>query len=302
MMKKTVRFYELRVVKSSGGNDKVLTVGNDFWQKMGDHVDTLTAGQRQIQIRGRYVHGESRRAQRPAQRYFYVAGVRERAEWPDGLSNATGVVGDLQPQDRNMVLIDPTYIVPFGGSNQVAVLTMSAASPRVTALESWFTAVHKPNSPSITYMLAPVINSRVAQRLSEAEGATVLRVTVKQGSEVPEVGGGHIGEAARAAKAVSSETDIELGWTLSHRTGGEHTTSALLDGARWVREDFVSKAEVNLVLPEGDSLKRKKYDLLKQQFTAMEKFDIQSDERPSEFAVMTGMNLAIASFRKEFSS
>ncbi|WP_432854837.1 hypothetical protein ACQPXB_21045 [Amycolatopsis sp. CA-161197] len=276
-------------------------MSNDFWQKMADHVENLTPRQRQVQIRGRYVHGESRRAQRPAQRYFYVAGVRERAEWPDGLSD-TGVVGDLKPQDQNMVLIDPTYIVPFGGSNQVAVLTMSAASPRVTALESWFTAVHKPDSPSITYMLAPVINSTVSQRLAEAEGATVLRVTVSQGSEIPEVGGGHIGEAARAAKAVSSETDIELGWTLSHRTGRDDTKSVLLNGARWVREDFVSKAEVNLVLPDGDSFKRKKYDLLKEQFTAIEKFDIHRSERPSEFAVMTGMNLAVESFRKEFSN
>ncbi len=301
MLKKTVRFYELRVVKATGGSDQVATTDADFWQRMGNHVETLSPAQRQIRIRERNVYGEHRRATRPARRYFYVAGVRERAEWPDGLSSATGIVGDLRPQDQNTVLIEPTYIVPFGANNQVAVLTMSAASPRVTALESWFTAVHKPANPSITYMLSPVINSRVAHRLAEAEGATVLRVTVKHGSEVPEAGGGHIGEAARAARSVSSETDIELGWTLSHRPGGDQTKNTLLEGARWVREDFVSKAEVNLILPEGDGFKRKQYDLLKEQFTAMEKFDIRRDERPSEFAVLTGIDQAIDAFRKEFS-
>lgn len=301
MLKKTVRFYELRVVKSGGGSDQLVTAGADFWQRMGNHVKTLSPAARQIRIRERNVYGEHRLAVRPAQHYFYVAGVRERAEWPDGLSSATGIVGDLRPQDQSTVLIEPTYIVPFGMNNQVAVLTMSAASPRVTALESWFTAVHKPSDPSITYMLSPVINSRVAHRLAEAEGATVLRVTVKHGSDIPDAGGGHIGEAARAARSVSSETDIELGWTLSHRAGGDHTKTSLLEGARWVREDFVSKAEVNLILPQGDGIKRKKYDLLKQQFTAIEKFDIRSDERPSEFTVLTGIDQAIDSFRKEFS-
>ncbi|MFD2473416.1 hypothetical protein [Amycolatopsis silviterrae] len=296
-----MRFYELQVVKSSGGSDRVITANPDFWQKMGDYVGNLPSADRQVPIRGRSVYGEHRLATRPAQRYFYVGGVRERAEWPDGLSGATGIVGDLQPRDQSTVLIEPTYIVPFGVNNQVAVLTMSAASPRVTALESWFTAVHKRSDPAIAYMLTPVVNSRVAHRLGEAEGATVLRVTVKHGSDVPEAGGGHIGEAARAARSVSQETDIQLGWTLSHRTGDEQTKTALLEGARWVREDFVSKAEVNLVLADGDGFKRRKYDLLKQQFTAMEKFDIRSNERPSEFAVLTGVHQAIDAFRKEFS-
>ena len=300
MMRKTVRFYELRAVKRTSNGEEIVTVGNDFWQKMGERVRDMTPQARQIQIRGRTTHGESRVGKQPAVPYFYVAGVRERAEWPDGLSSNTGVVGDLQPQDRNMVLIDPTYIVPFGTTNQVAVLTMSLNSPRVTTLESWFSAVMKPGAIVANYMLQPVINAHVAARLNEASGATVFRVKVSQDGDIPEAGGGGIGEAARHAKSVSREVDIELGWTLGHRTGHEDTKQTLLEGARWVREDFVTSATVSLEIPENDKLKRRQYDLIRSHFTAAEKFDIKPDEKPSEVAVLTGINRAIESFNKEF--
>ncbi|NKY89768.1 hypothetical protein [Nocardia veterana] len=149
--------------------------------------------------------------------------------------------------------------------------------------------------------LIPVINSRVSERLAEANGATILRVKVEPGAQVPETGGGFIGEAARAAKQVSAETDIELGWTLSHRSGHEDTKMTLLEGARWVRSSFVKSAQVSLEIPDGDSFKRQAYDLVKEQFTTTQKFDIRRDEPPSEMSVLTGINDAIEKFRKEFS-
>jgi len=147
-----------------------------------------------------------------------------------------------------------------------------------------------------------VINSRVSERLTEARGAAILRVKMASDVDVPRVGGGVIGDAARAAKEVSAETDIELGWSLGRRNGHDDTKTVLLEGARWVREDFVSTAQVSLELPDGDdSFRRKQYDLVKEQFTSSQKFDVQRDERPSEMSVLTGINAAIEAFRKEFS-
>lgn len=301
MMRKVVRFYELRAEKKVGNGTRLDPVSNDFWQKMAQHVEGLPPANRQINIRGRTTHGESRAGKQPATRYFYIAGVRERAEWPDSLSSATGIVGDLEPQDRDAVLVEPTYVVPFGASNQIAVLTMSATSPRVTALESWFSAMLEPSGIVHNYTLVPIINSRVSERLAEANGATILRVKVQPGVDVPETGGGSIGAAARAAKQVSTETDIELGWTLGHRSGHEDTKTTLLEGARWVRGDFVKSAEVSLEVADGHDIRRVQYDLIKEHFTSKQKFDIKRDERPSELSVLTGMNNAIEGFRKEFS-
>lgn len=302
MIRKVVRFYELRGVRSEGNGASTGPVSSDFWTRMADHVEDLPAPERQVQIRGRLTHGESRLGRRPALRYFYIAGVRDRSEWPDSLSSQTGVVGELEPTDQHAVLIEPTYVVPFGASNQVAVVTMSAAAPRVTALESWFSHMLAPDAVLHSYTLLPVINSRVAERLTEARGAAILRVKMASDVDVPRVGGGVIGDAARAAKEVSAETDIELGWSLGRRNGHDDTKTVLLEGARWVRDDFVSTAQVSLELPDGDdSFRRKQYDLVKEQFTSTQKFDVKRDERPSELSVLTGINAAIEAFRKEFS-
>ncbi|SRR6266498_1010504 len=301
MLRKVVRFYELHGVRKEGDGATTVRVSSDFWSQMADHVKSLPAEKRQVSIRGRLTHGESRLGKQPALQYFYIAGVRERSEWPDTLSNRTGVVGDLEPADQDAVLIEPTYVVPFGASNQVAVVTMSAAAPRVTALESWFSHMLAPGAPLHSYVLLPVINNRVTDRLAEARGAAILRVKVAAGAAVPE-GGGEIGNAARAAKRVSDETNIEFGWTLSHRAGHDDTKVALLEGAQWVRSDFVDSATVSLELPDGDdSFHRQQYDLIKQQFTSTQKFDVKRDERPSELSVLTGINEAIKAFRKEFS-
>ncbi|MGH3759889.1 MAG: hypothetical protein ACRDTB_19285 [Actinophytocola sp.] len=302
MLRKVVRFYELLGVREEGNGASTVPVSSDFWQLMAEHVKSLSAAGRQARIRGRLTHGESRTGKQPALPYFYIAGVRERSEWPDSLSNRTGVVGDLEPTDQDAVLIEPTYVVPFGASNQVAVVTMSIGAPRVTTLESWFSHMLPPGAPLHSYTLLPVINSRVAERLAEARGAAILRVKMTSDVDVPEVGGGEIGDAARAAKRVSQETDIELGWTLDRRSGHDDTKAVLLQGAQWVRSDFVTSARVSLELPDGDDgFHRKQYDLIKQQFTSTQKFDIKRDEQPSELSVLTGINEAIEAFRKEFS-
>jgi len=100
---------------------------------------------------------------------------------------------------------------------------------------------------------------------------------------------------------VSSETAIELGWSLGHRKGSHETTGELLEAARWVREDWVDTARVSLQLPDGGRLKRKSYDLIKEEFTSMQRFDIADSEPASEQSVLSGMTEAIDAFRVEFS-
>lgn len=200
-----------------------------------------------------------------------------------------------------MTLIDPTYVLPFGGSNQVAVLSMSFASPRISTIESWVTTVLAQDGWKGEFTLIPIINRHVAQRLEQAVGATVFRVKVEQDARIPSEGGGRVGRAAREARAVSTETDIELGWSLGNRAGNVATKAALLDAARWIRETWVKKAEVSLEIPDGDSVRRKKYDLVREQFTATQKFVINADRRPNESSVLTGMNEAVESFNAEFS-
>jgi hypothetical protein len=299
MLRKVVRFYELRCVPSDAPTTLVEYDG-DFWADLGSKVAALQPGDRQVGIRNRQVYGQYRRGVQPAVRYFYVGRLRARAEWPDALSAVTGSVGHLEVQDRDAVLLEATYAVPFGDENQIAVLTMSASSPRVSMLESWFTSMIGEDTRIDHLSLTPILNERIQERLDQARGATVFRVKVEPGAEVPPTGGGRIGRAARAAREVSNETSIELGWSLGRRNGSHETTGELLEAARWVREDWVNSAVVSLQVPDGDGIKRQQYDLIKEQFTSVQGFEIMDSEPASEESVLTGISAAIDDFRREF--
>lgn len=300
-MKKTVRFYQLKHIASTTVESEITDAPENFWTALHDQVLKIDAIDRRVNVRSRVIYGEAKTSPNPAQRYFYIGGLRSRAEWPDSLSAESGSIGELRPEDDNISLVEPAYVVPFGYSNQIAMLNMSAGSPRVAALESWVTAVVGRNGYQGVFTLLPIINSRVQQRLAEAVGATKFTVKVQQSTPIPEYGGGTVGQAARAAKAVSTETDIELGWSLANRKGSSDTKGSLLAAARWIRDDWVKSASVNLELPDGEHFKRLKYDLIKEQFTSTQRFEIRSDSSPSELSVLTGINQAIESFRAEFS-
>jgi hypothetical protein len=300
-MRKIVRFYELRCIRKEHGVEKLVEVKGDFWAGLEKKVKGLEYEARKVPTRGRWLYGEHRLAVSPARKHFYIGGVRNRSEWPDSLNGETGLVADLKTVDRNADLIEPTFVVPFGRSNQVAVLSMSFSSPRVSALETWVTGVAGETKGIEGYSLVPVINKLVAQRLEEASGAMAFRVKMLPDVDIPENGGGIIGQAARVAKQVSVDTTIELGWSLGNRHGNPETKAEMLGAARWVRSDWVKQAKVTLEMPDGDGFTREKYDLIEEQFTSAQNFDIPRDAPPSELSVFTGIDEAIESFRREFS-
>jgi hypothetical protein len=300
-MRKTVMFYELRCIKKDRGVETLVDVKGDFWEALGTRVGNLDYEDRKVSTRGRKLYGERRQSKSPAKKYFYVGGVRNRSEWPDSINDDTGQVDALKTVDVNADLIEPTFMVPFGASNQIAVLSMSFSSPRVSALETWVSGVAGRTSGIDGYALIPVINRRVAERLQQASGAMAFRVKVQADAEIPESGGGVIGEAARVARQVSTDTMIELGWSLGNRHGTSETKSEMLGAARWVRSDWVRQAKVTLELPDGDGFTRERYDLIEEVFTSVQNFDIPADLPPSEMSVLTGIDEAIESFRREFS-
>jgi hypothetical protein len=302
MGKKVVRFYDLRHIQSSTVESSPEEVASGFWTKLHERVEKLSPRDRRILVGNRRVIGEARTGVRPATPYFYIGAIRDRAEWPDTIQEDTGVFGELSVDGEGKALAEPAYVVPFGAENQVAVLSMSAGSPRANAIESWVTAaLSKRAGYDGMLMLLPIVNDTVRRRLGEASGATKFQVKIHRDAPIPEGGGGLVGRAARAAQEVSTETDLELVWSLGNRAGSTDTTSQLLDAARWVREDFVKSASVGLIWEENGRTRRKTYDLLKEVFTSKQEFEIRSNEPPSELSVLTGINKAIDQFRKEFS-
>jgi hypothetical protein len=129
-----VRFYDLRVLRNNELRGEEVQAG--FWPGLAEVVDKREPEQREKVIRGRRIFGEHRISAQPARPYFYVGQVRDRAEWPDTLlDDGSGVVGRLEPSQQGVVLLEPSYVVPFGDRNRVAIMSMSRTSPSMASLE-----------------------------------------------------------------------------------------------------------------------------------------------------------------------
>lgn len=298
MIQKMVRFYDLRLLPKNG--QESVRVEPGFWAELGNRVVAKEPAQCQVKVRHRLIHGEFRTCRQPAQRYFYVGKVRPRSDWPDTL-DPTGVVGELELALRDQVLLEKTYVVPFGAANRIAVLTMSQSAPRVSTLEEWFTNMAGLDPTEQQLTLVPILDRRIAEMLEESVGATLLQVHTEPHADIPG-GGGETGDAIRAAKAVSSELDVVLKLSLANRAGTASTKSDLLRAAQWMRGDWAKSATVSLQLPsdDGEGFRTEQVDLVSHHFAVREKFDITSDGRPTEESVITGMTEAIGGFNRAF--
>ncbi|MGH4013629.1 MAG: hypothetical protein ACRDSL_06780, partial [Pseudonocardiaceae bacterium] len=147
--------------------------------------------------------------------------------------------------------------------------------------------------------LIPILNPSVMDRLSQAQGARILTVVVEPMSSPPS-GGGQIGNAARAARQVSIETDLTLKWSLGNRKGTHSTKSDLLAAARWVDDSWAKSAQVSLEVPDDEGrFHRESYNLIKHRFTLQARFDTPDDQHPSEVSVLGGITDAIAEFNRQ---
>ncbi len=298
MSKRVVCFYDLRVLHNDELHGREVEPG--FWRKLAENISERDPEQRESVISGRRIFGEHRVAVQPVRPYFYVGRVRNRAEWPDTLiDDGSGTVGRLEPNQQNAVLLEPSYVVPFGDRNRVAIMSMSRTSPSMAALEEWLTVQAELDLKKCQIALIPILHPYVMDRLSRAQGARILTVVVEPMKSVPS-GGGQIGSASREARQVSMETDLTLKWSLGNRTGAPSTKSDLLEGARWVDDSWAKSAEVNLEVPDEDGgFHRESYNLIKHRFTLQARFDAPDDQHHSEASVLSGITEAIAEFNRQ---
>ncbi|MGH3998617.1 MAG: hypothetical protein ACRDTJ_14285, partial [Pseudonocardiaceae bacterium] len=108
-----MRFYDLRILRNDELRGQEVEPG--FWRQLAETVNDREPEQREEVIRGRRIFGQHRVSVQPARPYFYIGRVRNRSEWPDTLlDDGSGVVGRLEPSQQGAVLLEPSYVVPFG--------------------------------------------------------------------------------------------------------------------------------------------------------------------------------------------
>ncbi|MGH3904697.1 MAG: hypothetical protein ACRDTE_10975, partial [Pseudonocardiaceae bacterium] len=164
MTERVVRFYDLRVLRYDDLHGREVESG--FWRTLAENVNERDPEDRERVIRGRRVFGEHRISVQPARPYFYIGRVRDRSEWPDTLlDDGSGTVGRLEPTQQGAVLLEPSYVVPFGNRNRVAIMNMSRTSPSIAALEEWLTVQADWKLEECQISLIPILNPSVMDRL-----------------------------------------------------------------------------------------------------------------------------------------
>lgn len=296
---KIVRFYEATKVDQK---DKVVTIKGDFWTTLFDKLETQSYEKRVHLYSDTDYYGEAKLGKKPALRYLYAGRLRDRGDWPDTFD--AGIVGDL---DLQGLLVEPTYLVPFGTKNFCAVMTPRFGGISTSALDSWVTAATGLTTSGDRIELRPIIDNAVLTKLNErAVGVTKLSVRVPPGTTIADQsGGGEVGDAIRAATAdTTSELYAEMTWSFGHARGSEGWRGKLLEGAQWVAgQNWASKASVSMLLPEVDgdveTVRSESHDLFRDRVSYGAKFNVAAGEKPSELSVLSAIQNAIDRFNKE---
>jgi hypothetical protein len=297
---KVVRFYEPIWLD---GNGKRKPIDGDFWELCRKKVAPLAVPERECVFNGVTYAGDTRLGVKPALHYVYLGRLRPAADHPDGYRPGAGTLGPLTPAQAGDLISEPSYLLPFGDKNFVAMMSPITGATRIQAVERWLNHVFGMLTTADQIVMSPIIDQKVLDKLAAASGATKLYVQMKPGATVPKQGGGVVGQAiGRAAADTTSELALEMSWSFGHgyASGSQGWKDALLQAASFIaRSGFASKAEVNMQIPDGDGLRTEMHNLFQDRVAFPTTIHVPAGQAPTEQSVLNGMQEAIEKFRQQ---
>jgi hypothetical protein len=300
---KVVRFFEPVRITSA---DKRIKFKAGFWGDLTTELTKLGYKDRQYHYSGYDYYGTARTGVAPALPYFYIGRLRPHSDWPDTFDQSSGTEGDLQVGNKNIVLMEPTFLVPFGTQNYVAMLSPLAGGSRTEALDTWLTGVSGLQQQGERIELTPLINRKVLLRLQAATGVTKLEFHVMPDEAPPPSGGGVIGDSVRAAVEARGSVGmaINLSWSFSQGRGDQEGRGTLLEGAKWlVQQHFSDRARASMLLEKTDGNRivttRESHELFEDKVAFPVKLVTQGDNKPDEKTILSAAQTAIDKFRAQ---
>jgi hypothetical protein len=294
---KRVRFYE--AVKLNQ-RDTRLPIANGFWTTFAEELEAKDPADREHQFNRVVYVGEAKSPVSPATPYIQVSRVRSPSEQLDRYNPETGRVEPLEfdnPSDR---VAEPTYIVPFGLHNYVAVMSPAIRATRPEAIDSWLTEMCGLTLTENRVELRPIIDENTLSKILNARGATKLNLRVEKDSVIPS-GGGIMGNAVReAALQTTDETTLEMTWSFGHSKGSLSAKEKLLEAAQWIAQGgFTEKAAVSIEVegPDGE-FKSELHNIFMDRVTKTIQFEVDEGSRPSDTTVLLAIVEAIQEFNR----
>jgi hypothetical protein len=292
---KVVKFYEPMLVDQ---NDNYKRIKGGFWAPLESRLKSRKPKDREHPYSGVDYYGEARVGTRPSISYIYVGRLRPAADHPDTYRPNTGITGPLQPANKGDKISEPTFMVPFGKRNTVAVMSPRTGATRVSALSAWTSAMSGTLKTHDRVELVPVVDSKTLAKINGAVGATKLYVRIPDGATIPVTGGGVVGDAIREAASKSVPgTYIDMTWSFGHARATADGRGGLLTATRWLaRADWTDRVEVNLQLQDGDDLRTEMHAVFHDSVTLRGAFDLPEGRIPSENVVLRSIAEAIQEF------
>lgn len=296
---RVVRFFEPIIIDGQGQHQ---TISSNFWPLTWTHVDGLPLDERIHRYNNVRFFGHARRLQSPAMPWLYVGRLRPAADHPDGFRPGEGITGPLQPAQAGDEISEPTFIIPFGGRNYVAMMSPTSGATRVQAIERWINLSLGLHLKGQELSLLPLVDRKMLEKLEASPGATRLHVRVAPGVEVPDDMPGQMMKAVHdAVELAPDDLFTELTWSAGRRKGTAASRSDLLVSTRSVwTGGWAEKAEVNLQVEDEDGdVRTEVHRLVNDRIAIKTTFDVPENEPPSEESVLKGMQDAIEQFNKQ---
>lgn len=296
-VRKIVRFYEAVKVDQ---RDSRIEISDTFWTLFASKIGAKAPHERESKFRGVSYVGEAKSPTNPSLPYIQVSRVRTPSEQLDRYNLVSGDIEPLEfdnPQDR---VAEPTFIVPFGRRNYVAVMSPAVRATRPEAIDAWLTDMMGLNLTEDRIELRPIIDHDVLTKILGARGASKLSVRIEKNADIP-AGGGVTGTAIRdAARHTTDETSLEMTWSFGHATGSMTHREELLAAAQWVaRGGWTDTASVNIAVEdEFGELRVEQHNIFSDRVTKNVKFVVDDGARPSEATVLHAIAEAIREFNR----
>lgn len=301
MAQKIVRFFEPVHTNSLG---RSVSISGDFWEELLTRVESLDLSERESNINDVSYVGEARHPKSPVMPHLQLHRIRNLSEQINEFDKIDGLISPLHLDSPSKRIAEPTYLVPFGKENFVAILSPAPRGTHLSAIEEWLTHATGIGAADGTVTLRPIIDESIMQKLQNAQGGSRLELRVERGTNLPTDGGGEIGDALRQiSRGTTEDMSLDLTWSFGYDKQPSSWRKKLVNAATWIAQTaWTDKAKINFTyLGEDGELHTETHDIFRDRVAINIQIESNVDERLEESYVLHAISSAIQQFNSRMS-
>lgn len=279
-------------------------ISGDFWDELLTKIDGLSLGDREAVINDISYVGEKLDPKSPVMPHLQIHRIRNLSEQINQFDRLDGNIGPLQLDSPSKRIAEPTYLVPFGKDNYVAVLSPAPRGTTLSAIEEWLTIASGISDLDGTISLRPIVDESVLQKLLNSSGGSRLELRVERGTTIPTNGGGDIGDAVRqVTQGTTEDMSLDLTWSFGHDKQPSSWRNKLVVAATWIAQTaWTEKAKINFTYEdELGNLHTESHDIFRDRIAFNVEIESSVDERLEESYVLNAIASAIQKFHNRMS-